>query len=126
MMMRIHEMIREQLIREVAGYLEGEGLVVKANLKGHEKPRYIKRKGGDRRILPDLTGFLPEKEFQFKITEASRLDSNELNDWKLLSDYANHKGGKLYLIILKDEKEVIQRNIDHLKRDIGTLTMGRR
>lgn len=119
-------MMRAQLIREVAGYLESEGFTVKANLKGHEKPRYIKRKGGDRRILPDLTGFLSEQEFQFKITEVSRLDSNELNNWKLLSDYANQKGGKLYLIILEDEKEIIQRNIDHLKRDIGTLIMGKR
>ena len=74
---------------------------IKANIEGYEAPALLKRKGEDEGFVPDATGTLNGKKSYFELALKTEKTSDLVTKWKLLSNLAQFRGGKLYLVAPK-------------------------
>jgi hypothetical protein len=75
--------------------------IVKANVEGYEPPARLKRKGEDEGFIPDATGTINGKKSYFELALKTEKISDLVTKWKLMSNLAQFRGGKLYLVAPK-------------------------
>ncbi|MEL6629348.1 MAG: hypothetical protein AAGF87_04220 [Bacteroidota bacterium] len=79
---------------------------VRANADGYETPSPIRRKGTEGEpeniYIPDVTGTINGRKSYFELGMKSENDDDTralITKWRLLSDLADIKNGKLYLAV---------------------------
>lgn len=76
---------------------------VKANIEGYESPAKIRRgKDSDEFFIPDVTGEVNGRKSYFELglkTDDLKKERLVITKWRLLSNLAAHKNGKLYLAV---------------------------
>lgn len=76
---------------------------VRANIEGYESPAKIRRgKDSDEFYIPDVTGEVNGRKSYFELglkTSDETTIRQVVTKWRLLSNLAAHKNGKLYLAV---------------------------
>lgn len=76
---------------------------VKANIEGYETPAKIRRgKDSDEYYIPDVTGEVNGRKSYFELGLKTADEDTErmlVTKWRLLSNLAAYKNGKLYLAV---------------------------
>lgn len=73
---------------------------VKANMEGFETPSKIRdRKDPDKFFIPDVTGMINGRKSYFELAVKSEDAREVVTKWRLLSDLASFRNGKLYLAV---------------------------
>lgn len=98
-----HQGKESELIRQVVdevvtprGYKE-----IKANLDDYDTPSRLSRKSsdGEEAFIPDVTGILNGRKSYFEVAMKTDKIRQVVTKWKLLSNVARFKRGKLVLIV---------------------------
>ncbi|MEM7575381.1 MAG: hypothetical protein AAF433_20915 [Bacteroidota bacterium] len=74
---------------------------IKANAEGYETPSPIRRNAGGEEIvyIPDVTGTINGRKSYFELGMKAEDERTLVTKWRLLSDLASIKNGKLYLAV---------------------------
>lgn len=73
---------------------------VRANLDGYDTPAKLSRaKEDDEAFIPDATGVLNGKKSYFELAQKTDDLQEVVTKWKLLSNLASYKNGKLFLVV---------------------------
>lgn len=76
---------------------------VRANIEGYETPAKIRRgQDSDEYYIPDVTGEVNGRKSYFELglkTSDQKTEREVVTKWRLLSNLAAHKNGKLYLAV---------------------------
>jgi len=91
------EVLVRKLIEEVVlprGYQD-----VKANTAGYETPSKLTRPKEEGAFIPDATGLLNGRKSYFELAQKTDDLQEVITKWKLLSNLASIKNGKLFLVV---------------------------
>ncbi len=91
------ELIREVVDKIVSprGYKD-----IRANLEDYDTPSKLSRAGeDDEAFIPDITGVLNGRKSYFELALKTDKVRPVVTKWKLLSNMAKFKNGKLFLIV---------------------------
>ncbi|MEM9835337.1 MAG: hypothetical protein AAF828_02470 [Bacteroidota bacterium] len=88
----------EVMIKKV---VSGKGFEeIKANVDGYETPSKLRdRKQEDKFFIPDVTGKINGRKSYFELGMKTTDERELVTKWRILSNLANYKNGKLYLAV---------------------------
>lgn len=75
---------------------------VRANIEGYETPAKLRRKtedGEEEVFIPDATGVLNGRKSYFELALKSDNLQEVVTKWKLMSNLATYKDGKLFIVV---------------------------
>ncbi|PHN04847.1 hypothetical protein [Flavilitoribacter nigricans] len=72
---------------------------VKANTEGYDTPSKLSRPNEEGAFIPDATGVLNGKKSYFELAQKTDDLQEVITKWKLLSNLASFKNGKLFLVV---------------------------
>ena len=72
---------------------------IKANADGYETPAKIRLKDSEDYFIPDVTGVVNGRKSYFELGMKVTDERQLVTKWRLLSDLASLKHGKLYLAV---------------------------
>ena len=71
---------------------------VRANIEGFESPSALSLKGGDEKLVPDITASKRGGKWYIEVVRKEADPEKTVSKWKLLSVLGRSKGGGLILI----------------------------
>lgn len=87
------------LIPQVITWARSHGFEnIKANIEGYEKPISYERSQDSEMFTPDVTAVNMYTKHYLEVAMKSDATRSSISKWKLLSQIAGMKGGKLYLM----------------------------
>ena len=97
------ERIKQNMIRVVIDkVISPKGFKkIRANIDSFESPSKLNRKGDDQFYVPDITGVLNGRKSYFEVAMKTERIRHLITKWKLLSNMARFKEGKLFLLVPK-------------------------
>lgn len=88
--------MKKNYIEKALDWIEKKGYMeVKADIEGMEAPKSFTQKSNDQTINPDLTAMSLGRKFYFEIAMKTSETRDVITKWKLLSQLAAMKDGKL-------------------------------
>ncbi|HEV7347277.1 hypothetical protein [Telluribacter sp.] len=92
-------MNKEGFIPNVINWAESHGFnSIRANIEGYEKPVSYERANDSELFTPDVTAVNMYNKHYLEVAMKSDANRGSISKWKLLSELAGMKGGKLYLM----------------------------
>jgi hypothetical protein len=92
-------MEKENFISDVVTWATKHGFKeIRANLEGYEKPVSYERAADNEKFTPDVTGVNMFNRHYLEVAIKTDPVRPSVSKWKLLSELAGMKGGKLYLM----------------------------
>ena len=83
---------------------------LKANIDGHEPPaKLAKTSGGGGVFIPDIIGIKDGQKFYYELAIKNDRIQDTVNKWKLLSQLADLRSGKFYLLVPKGNMAFVRR-----------------
>ena len=74
---------------------------IQANMEGYDTPKSYERSADNTRFTPDVTGVNMFNRHYLEVSVKTEELRGSISKWKLLSELAGMKGGKLYLLAPK-------------------------
>lgn len=94
------EELKKNYIEKAVAWIERKGyLEIKANIEGMEPPKSFTQRSKNELVNPDLTAKSLGRKFYFEIAMKTNDTKDLVTKWKLLSQLAAMKDGKLYLFV---------------------------
>ena len=75
--------------------------MIRANIDNFDAPSKLNRKGDNDYFVPDITGILNGRKSYFEVAMKTDKIRHLVTKWKLLSNMARFKEGKLFLLVPK-------------------------
>jgi hypothetical protein len=92
-------MEKEAFIPMVVKWAKAHGFKeIQANLEGYEMPKSYERAADNTKFTPDVTGVNMFNRHYLEVSVKTDQMRAYISKWKLLSELANMKGAKLYLM----------------------------
>ena len=92
-------MEKEVFIPQVIKWAKAHGFKeIQANMEGYEIPKSYERAADNERFVPDVTGVSMFIRHYLEVSMKTDQLRGSISKWKLLSELANMKGAKLYLL----------------------------
>jgi hypothetical protein len=92
-------MNKDGFISSVISWAESHGFNnVRANIEGYEKPVSYERANDNLVFTPDVTAVNMYIKHYLEVAVKTDTNQRSISKWKLLSELAGMKGGKLYLM----------------------------
>ena len=101
------EKLIEEAIQKVGSMMKFDEL--KANIDGFETPSQYAKASGDGVFIPDITGIKNGKKNFFEVAVKNSKEKATVSKWKLLSELAQIKDGKFYLMVPKGSFAYVRR-----------------
>lgn len=108
--------LKEGYIQKAVVWIQKKGYMdIKADLEGMEAPKAFKRKSDDADIVPDLTAKSLGRKFYFEVALKSSDVRNLVTKWKLLSQLAAMKDGKLIIFAPHGHRSFADKTVEKYK-----------
>lgn len=92
-------MEKQGIIPSVIKWAQSHGFQdIRANMEGYETPKSYERTHDKQVFTPDVTGFNMFNKHYLEVSMKTDKLMKDISKWKLLSELASMKGGKLYLM----------------------------
>lgn len=92
-------MEKDGIIASVVKWAQSHGFKeIRANIEGYETPKSYERTQDNQVFTPDVTGINMFNKHYLEVAMKSNELTGDISKWKLLSELASMKGGKLYLM----------------------------
>lgn len=92
-------MEKDGFIANVVKWAQSHGFKeIKANIEGYETPKSYERTHDNQVFTPDVTGTNMFNKHYLEVSMKTDKLMKDISKWKLLSELASMKGGKLYLM----------------------------
>nr|WP_295931658.1 hypothetical protein [uncultured Dyadobacter sp.] len=109
-------MEKESLIPQVIKWAKSHGFKdIQANMEGYETPKSYERAADNTRFTPDVTGVNMFNRHYLEVCMKTDQMQGNLSKWKLLSELAGMKGGKLYLMAPRGHVRFTRELVDQHK-----------
>ena len=103
-------MAKTEYFQKVIDWAKRRGITgIKANYDGFDQPSVFAKVGEEKEFTPDVTGSKFDRKFYIEIATKSENGQRAISKWKLLSEIAKMKGGKLYLMTPRGQKAFVER-----------------
>ena len=92
-------MEKDGFIENVVKWAQSHGFKeIRANIEGYETPKSYERTQDNQVFTPDVTGVNMFNKHYLEVSMKTDKLMKDISKWKLLSELASMKGGKLYLM----------------------------
>ena len=92
-------MDRNELISTVVKWAKSHGFKdIRANIEGYDTPKSYERAADSQLFTPDVTATNMFNKHYLEVSMKTDALRSSVSKWKLLSELASLKGGKLYLM----------------------------
>ena len=123
-MARITEKNEDLILNVVNNVVKERGYDdIKANADGYEVPRQFTRTRTDETITPDISAVKNGRKNFFEIAVKNEKEQRTVSKWKLLSQLADFKGGKLFVIAPRGHYRFAQTLIDDYNIEAKMIRM---
>ena len=90
---------KDGFIESVVKWAQSHGFKeIKANIEGFDTPKSYERTQDNQVFTPDVTGTNMFNKHYLEVSLKNDKMMKDISKWKLLSELASMKGGKLYLM----------------------------
>ncbi len=91
-----------QITKTIADRISDQGHIVRADIKGYQKPDLIELEGVSDRYTPNITSTKGDQEYIFKAETENSINGDHVeNEWKCFSENASKHSKKFILVVPK-------------------------